>query len=150
VAAAERRDNSHADSIDALAEAGEEAQKQVDEAIEEARSEFSGELEELGAQVRAVVERYQPLIERLNRRMARELESAYSRQEEVRQQIEDRLEELMVNLPDYPESEVEDPYEDEHYLYDSSRDDFEQMRHYRRRQGREDEWDAVVEALGYE
>jgi hypothetical protein len=94
--------------------------------------------------------RYAAIVERLNARMRRELELASRQRANLRERIQTKLDELDVELPDYPEGEVEEPFDEEHYLYDSSPAYLEQMRHYRRRQGREDEWDAVVEALGYE
>jgi vacuolar-type H+-ATPase subunit H len=132
---------------DAVGKAGEEAQEALDEAIEEARDEFRDGLEGLREEVREVVERYRPLVEKLNRRMTRELESALRRREGLRERIQDELDDLDADLPDYPEGEVIGPLEDEHYLFDSSRTYLEQMRQYRRRQGREREWDIVLAAI---
>jgi hypothetical protein len=93
------------------------------------------------------VERYRSLVEKLNRRMARELEAANRRREYLRQRIQDELDDLDVDLPEYPEGEFTEPFEDDHYLFDASRHYFKQMRYYRRRQGREEEWDTVLEAI---
>lgn len=97
--------------------------------------------------MREVVERYRPLVEKLNRRIARELESVYRRREELRQHIQEEIDDLDADLPEYPEGEVTEPFEDEHYLYDASRTYLEQMRYYRQRQGREKEWDTVLAAV---
>jgi hypothetical protein len=51
-----------------------------------------------------------------------------------------------VDLPDYPEGEVEDD-EDDTYLFDSSRNYLVQMRYYRRHQGKEGDWDEVLREL---
>src|SRR5829696_454863 len=131
----------------AVAEAAEEAQEALDEAIEEAHTAFTGDLEELREEVRGVVERYRSLVEKLNRRMARELEAANRRREYLRQRIQDELDDLDVDLPEYPEGEFTEPFEDYHYLFDASRHYIKQMRYYRRRQGREEEWDTVLEAI---
>ena len=111
------------------------------------REEFADTLEELREEQRKVVECYRPLVEKLNRRMARELEPVNRRSREARQQIEARLGELDPALPDYPEGSFEDD-EPDTYLFDSGRAYFEQMGYYRRHQGREGEWYAVVVALG--
>jgi len=132
---------------DAVAEAAEEAQEALDEAIEEAHTAFTGDLEELREEVRGVVERYRSLVEKLNRRMARELEAANRRREYLRQRIQDELDDLDVDLPGYPEGEFTEPFENGHYLFDASRHYLKQMRYYRRRQGREEEWDTVLEAI---
>jgi hypothetical protein len=94
-----------------------------------------------------VVERYRSLVEKLNRRMARELEATNRRREYLRQRIQDELDDLDVDLPEYPEGEFTEPFEDDHYLFDASRHYLRQMRYYRRRQGREEEWDTVLEAI---
>ncbi len=119
----------------------------MDEAIEGAQDEFRDELEGLREEVRGVVERYRPLVEKLNRRMAQELEAVDRRRQGLRRRIQDELDYLGADLPEYPEGEVAEPFESEHYLFDSSRAYLEQMRHYRRRQGREGEWDAVLTAI---
>jgi len=133
-----------------VALAGEEAQETLDEAIEALRDEFAPALEEVREEVREVVERYRPLVERLNRRMGRELGSANRRRAILRQNIQDELDELDADLPEYPEGDATEPFEEEHYLFDTSRDYFEQMRYYRRHQGREEQWDAVEQALEFE
>ncbi len=79
--------------------------------------------------------------------MARELGSTVRRHQDLRQRIQDKLDEVDDTLPEYPEGEFRDPFEDEHYLFDATRPYLDQMRHYRRRQGREGEWDLVSKAL---
>jgi vacuolar-type H+-ATPase subunit H len=132
---------------DAVRLARGEAQEGLDRAVAEAQEEFSDELEGLREEVDAVAERYRLLAEKLNGRMARELESASEKRISLRGRIRDRLDEVDDTLPDYPEGEFTEPFKDDHYLFDATRPYLDQMRHYRRRQGREGEWDLVTKAL---
>ena len=131
----------------AVADAKAGAEEALKGAMDAAEADFSAEIAALDAEVEAVRARYAAIVERLNARMRRELELASRQRANLRERIQTKLDELDVELPDYPEGEVEEPFDEEHYLYDSSRTYLEQMRHYRRRQGREDEWDAVLEGL---
>jgi hypothetical protein len=93
------------------------------------------------------VSRYEERVAELNQQMAEELEPVRVRSEEIRAEIDARLENLDPDLPDYPEGVVEEEEDEDFYLFDSARDYFEQMGHYRRRQGKEGEWEEVVYAI---
>jgi len=131
----------------AVAAAEEEAQEALDEAIEEAVGEFTGELRGLTAHQREVVARYEERVAELNRQMTEELEPTKVRSEEIRAEIETRLQNLGPNLPGYPESEGAEGEDEDFYLFDSAREYVEQMGYYRRRQGKGGEWEAIADAI---
>jgi len=134
------------DLEEAFAEAEEEAQENARHAVEEIEADYADELAELRRRQEEVIDRYRERVEELNRQMAQDMTPIAERSEEIRHVVEERLAEIDSEIPPRPEGAFEDR-DDDAYLYDSSRHPFEQMRHYRRRQGKEREWAEVEHRL---
>jgi ribosomal protein S27AE len=111
-------------------EARDEADAAVEEVLEE---ELGDELEELGQirdEARPILTRYQHLLGRLSARMERELGDLPERLEEARQAIEDKASSLEPDLPERPESEIDDE-DDDSWLFDARRDYLDQLKRYK-------------------
>ena len=130
----------------AFADAEEMARQNSRHAVAEIAEERAEELADLRRQQVEIVTRYQERVDELNRQIAEEMAPVRERSEEIRHAVQEQLDALDPDLPPRPEGEFEDR-EDAAYLYDSSRDFIEQMRHYRRRQGKEREWAEVEHRL---
>jgi len=119
-----------------LRDAEAEAQELLSNETEERIGHHREELDELVEQQNNVVSGYRALFERLEARMNRELETLHERVAEVYDEIEEDLEGYgeELELPDRPEPEVVGDVREP--LFDSDRDYFEQLDHYRSYQGR--------------
>jgi len=108
-----------------------EAQEIVDKAVLDAiASELDG-VERLKGEAEGIYERYRPRLEDLAAELNEELSPLDERLETIQQAIREKLATLNPNLPPLPEGEA-DP-DDEGWLFDSRRDYFEQLRHYKAR-----------------
>src|SRR5215208_1859324 len=108
-----------------------EAQEVVDKAVLDAiASELDG-VERLKGEAEGIYERYRPRLEDLAAELNEELSPLDERLETIQQAIREKLATLDPNLPPLPEGEA-DP-DDEGWLFDSRRDYFEQLRHYKAR-----------------
>jgi hypothetical protein len=108
-----------------------EAQEVVDKAVLDAiASELDG-VERLKGEADIIYERYRPRLEDLAAELNEELSPLDERLETIQQAIREKLATLDPNLPSLPEGEA-DP-DDEGWLFDSRRDYFEQLRHYKAR-----------------
>jgi hypothetical protein len=115
-----------------------EAQQLLDEETEERIGYHRGELDNLVEQQNSVVSGYRELFERLEARMQRELTPIHERVREINDEMEEDLEGYGddLELPERPEPEVGG--DNKSPLYDSDRDYFDQLNHYRRYKGEEE------------
>jgi hypothetical protein len=112
-----------------------EAEEMLQETIEEELEEDLKELEEIKSDVEKIYKAYRGPLKRLALELNRELRLYDRRLETLQQAVREKLEGLDVDLPDLPESEIEDD-EDKEWLYSSERDYEEQLEVYKERKGK--------------
>jgi hypothetical protein len=111
-------------------EARDEANAAVEQAMEDELGDELAKLGDIRNEARATMGRYQRLLARLSARMQRELGDLPTRLEETRHAIEEKASSLEVDLPERPESEMDDE-DDDSYLFDARRDYLDQLKRYK-------------------
>jgi hypothetical protein len=111
-------------------QAKEGAQKMLDEQLAEHLADDIKRLDELKEEARPTIERYERLLEMLAARLERELEPLQVSLNEVRHAIEESVTALEPPLPDPPQPVATDP-DDDGWLFDSSREYMDQLKHYK-------------------
>ena len=120
-----------------IARVRREAEKKLDAWWKENIAPYQQELDELKKDVNDILEKYQEQLESLNEELQFNLGPWENSKETLRQAVQKKLNEYRPNLPDLPEPETK-PTEDG-WLYDSSRDYFDQLANYKKRkQGEKD------------
>jgi len=112
-----------------------EAEEMLQETIEEELEEDLKELEEIKSDVEKIYKAYRGPLKRLALELNRELRPYDRRLETLQQAVRENLGGLDVDLPDLPESEIEED-EDKEWLYSSERDYEEQLEVYKERKGK--------------
>jgi hypothetical protein len=117
---------------DKVAEAREMAEDELEAWWETQIIEpFQEKLDGLREQVLAVVRKYQDRLEKLAQAMARELAPYEEKLNSLRQAIEEAIADMRPELPELPEPDVKP--DEEGWLFDSTRDYFEQLAFYKAR-----------------
>jgi hypothetical protein len=115
---------------DKFTQAKEGAQKMLDEQLGEHFADDLKRLDDLKEEARPTIERYERLLEMLAARLERELEPLQVSLNEARHAIEETVTALEPPLPDPPQPVATDP-DDGGWLFDSSREYMEQLKHYK-------------------
>jgi len=92
---------------------------------------YRPQLKQLEASIRKVTLKYEPKLQQLNKEMQAELEPLKQQVESLGDALKKTIRNLNVDLPALPEGEAEEEDEIE-WLFDSSRDNFEQLISYKR------------------
>jgi len=96
--------------------------------------DIKSQAEELADEARAVIGQYAPKLKELSEAMERHLEPIRKcmeeMEDEMRLQVEEAADDLMVDLPDRPEAEINPPDESD-WLFDSTRSYGDQLHYYR-------------------
>jgi len=128
----------HDDTLaDRLDEAYDEACEAVSQAWEWESGPYYASLSEIESEARAVVERYEGELGRIQDAMEAELEPLRERLENLRQDISEARDRVRVSLPDRPGPEL-GPIDESGWLYHSKRDYFDQLEAYKARRNGED------------
>lgn len=114
-------------------EAEEEAKVVAERRAKEAIAEEVAKVEEIKAEAEEIYQNYRPRLEELAAELNAQLAPLDERLETLQQAVREKLEALEPDLPPIPEGETEEEPEDEGWLFDSSRDYLEQLRHYKER-----------------
>jgi hypothetical protein len=116
-----------------LRDAEDEAGETVNEAWGEAIAAAEFDLDEIRRDAAAAaIKPYRQRLAELGKAVEQDLEPVRERWDALREQVEAVVEDFDVDLPERPEPEVDRPKESD-WLFDSARDDLEQLRHYKAR-----------------
>lgn len=119
-----------------MMEARNEARHAVDDQWESDTEDEAADLEDIEAEARQIVDKYADRLRALSDELNTELAPLAQRLKIVRQAIQKRADEFVVDLPDVPEAEA--PGTDESgYLFDAARDYLAQLEVYRQRKNGE-------------
>lgn len=114
-----------------LRQAREEAEEKLNAIWGKRIHPYQKQVDTLEERIREVAEKYRERLEGLSEELSHELEAYHGLLETLRQGVQDELDSIDVCLPDPPTPEVS--MDETDWLFDSSRDYFEQLAVYKAR-----------------
>jgi hypothetical protein len=113
-----------------IEDAGQEAEDAAQEAIDAATQEEQEELDEIAEETAEVCKPFAEELKRMRAELDKKLKPLQRRLNKCRRAVGDKLDDLALELPERPESQLEPPDDGDEALFSTDRDYEEQLTHY--------------------